>query len=100
MYLHPGQYVHPAASTRLLCSGELSLLPAIDSFLFCLPDCQPVRFRTCKTIDVVKEEREKVSRTQQRYRERRYHADELVARILGAVTLPVTRLMRTRWIQK
>ena len=73
--------------------------PSTASFSVCRT-VNPCASEPAKPSMSFKEERERVSRTQQRYRERRYHADELVARILGAVTLPVTRLMRTRWIQK
>ena len=64
MYLHPGQYVHPAASTSHLCSSELSLLPAIGSFLFCLSDCTIVN--PCSS------ESAKPSISSQK-KERRYH---------------------------
>ena len=64
MYLHPGQYVHPAASTSHLCSSELSLLPAVGSFLFCLSDCTIANPRASESA--------KPSMSSQK-KERRYH---------------------------
>ena len=58
-----------------------------------LHHCQPVRFRICKTIDVVTEEREGITHKAE-------VSQEKVSRGQNSCGRDHIQLMRTRWIQK